>query len=632
MPRIVANTVKGLLLGIDRRKVEVPQVVSGKNFFVDIDGPRSGFSRVELAHNTFYRPKFLQAIEIDTATSSWIFTTQEVLEPDYAQARWKPKFTYPTITGEFPWTYARVGGKYYFTTRGAGLLEFDPNTNSVEVVTGGGLPSGVVSCCESGGRLIVLADGVVAWSAIDDGRNFTPSTSTGAGFQSLAIIGATSANSAYGVYKIPNGFMTFTANGIMRSLLIRSINPFRHDELGFEHVPLNSHCIIRMKDNSIIFLSEQGFFRTNGKAPEIWEPLMSEHFRLTVLPAMKDKSDGTVKLTYAGSREWLFVSYSTSGEKSVYNKAFVYSARAGEWGSFDRVHTAISEIRLLAGAYTGINVGFVDTEGSAYLFDFNTADSLYPELELWDYPYLGKVQYDARNEYGVIKFPTVGYWLTEDESSYQTPGTVYIRHSEVENVDSPDSATMEAGVAESNATQVGSSITFPTNALLGAGLVLYQLAIKQNDSQGLNASVEVGLFRLPINQSVAEYSYVTDVMIGMLAATTIGVVFEDWLSDYETDIFEDWPTISPDEFEDWGGGTASQSVYTATVKSSLDGYKAAETTPLELVERLSDGKTVIYSTYANGVYHAVNIAADEPGESFHLKSLELTINPAGQVM
>lgn len=637
--RIEANTVKGLILALDRRKVQVPQVLEGKNFFVDIDGPRSGFSRREIAHDAFEHPKFLQAIKTNADASSWVFTTSAVLAPDYANSRWIPIFTYPEITDNFPWTTALVGGKYYFATKGIGLLEFDPVRGSIESVSGGGVPANIVSCTESGGRLVVLAEGIVAWSAIDDGRDFAPSVTTGAGFQSLSLIGSGSYESLLGVYKTPLGFVTFTHDGLMMSTRIDSVNPFRHDQVAFTQTPLNAHCITHRRDNEIIFLTYQGFFSTSGKTPQEWQPLMSEYFRLQILPALRDVSEGIVKLTYTTIREWLFVSISDSLQKSVYNRAFVWSAKSNEWGIFNRTHTAISELRLIAGPFTGNNLGYVDEAGNGFVFSFDSVDLLFPKFDLWDYRYAGKPQYNARMEcincgstatYGVAKFPTVGYWLSIDESNLLIPGTVYTLKQEKEDTDSPSLDVLAAGVDEQSATNSGIQANFKTDAILGSGVRLYQLGIKSPDEKALDSYVEVGLFRAKREQDVDEFSLITDVSIGMLDSATIGIEYDDWLLDYSNDIYEDWSLVSPDVYEDWGLNSASQSIYTAKIEASLDGFTPLAGQDQTMDVKFRDGRTTEYTCYSTGLYHTIRLEANNPGESFHLKSLEISGRLAGR--
>lgn len=636
MPRVEANTVKGLTLALDRRKVTVPQVLEGKNFFVDIDGPRSGFSRQEIAHGGFEGPLFMQAFTTSQATATWFFTEDSIVKADILNRRWIPVLYYGAApSANFPWTHALVGGRHYFARRGNGLIEYDPIASTWKYVDGitygTDIPSDIVGCCEAGGRLIVIASGLVAWSPIDVGTNFTTTTATGAGFQLLSIVGSTQLDDAIGVYKTSEGFTAFTRNGTLRAQLVQGVVPFYFAPVAFTVNPINAWSIVTLYDSSLLMLTEQGFYSVkNGQYAE-WDPIMSEYFRLTLLPGLKQYGNGIVKLHFTNFRGWLFVSISETLQPSVYNKAYVWSAKSNEWGQFDRLHTGIAEMYLDTGPYKGTNIGYVNTAGDGFRFSFDSLDIMFPDFQLYTYNFRGYTQYGARIEFGTYKMPTVWYTATINEKQFPAPG-IYEIYAEMADVNSPSLEIISAGTVEQAATYVpaGTSI-MPTDYLQGAGMIHLDLTVSDYNEEALDSYIEVGLFRFGEGQAVSEYSMMNTVMVGMLDSATIGVSYTDWLEDYSDDVFADWSTGGI-TFEDWGLGSAASSTYSVRLESSIDGFNPIENMDNELSLVKSDGRSQLYDAYSTGVYHTVRIEAFEIGQSFHLKALELSGELAGRII
>lgn len=630
MARFEANTVKGLILALDRRKVTPPQVLDGRNFFVDVDGPRSGFSRSEMMHGLIEDPYFAEAFKTDADVDSWIFTRSAVVKFDWETGTFIPVFTYARAAVEFPWSTALVGGKHYFAKRGVGLIQYDPITDSWMNVTGGSVPVDIVGCCEAGGRLVVEATGIVAWSVIDDGTDFTPSTATGAGFQTLSLVGSFTLDSLLGVYRTADGFIAYTKNGLMKGEVVTSLSPFRFRKLAFTHVPCNPFCITFIDDDQHVFLTRLGFYTTKGAVPEIWQPLMGEYLRTAVIPHIADTVDGVARVKYFPASQWFFVSISDSLTASLYSRAFVYSPRSDEWGSFNKLHTSMMEVWISDGPHKGLNFGYMDSNGNAYKFTYDAVDLLFPELTWYNEVYSPPPQFPARIEFGVASMPSVGHIVSFNESIFPAPG-VFNLYDEKEDADSPELDTL--GVETPAASESGGVTSFPSYFDSAAGMIQLYLQYEPYAQSGLDSFVEVGLFRLMTQEGgedVSELSYITDVTVGMLGTATVGTIYEDYVADYSADIFEDW--LSATGFEDWGQSSAAGNTFTADIKSSFGGFDVMNDQEEELELVFESGKNSQYSCYSTGVYHSVFIRATEPGESFHLKALELSGNSAGRIL
>ena len=255
----------GLLPLVDSKRPERPYVVHGRNFLVHPDGPISSLGRREILTSAIMDPIGVYSFGIENNTRTLFFTRANVLEYDNANRRLIPLITFPVVPTDIqPWTEALVGGKEYFARKGVGLIEFDPTTGAWTLVTGTSIPTNIIACCESAGRLVVLAQGLYAWSAIDDGTNMVPDTATGAGFQSLSLIGATHPDAPLIVWKYSGGFLVYTTEGIIRAESVLAANPFRHTILSTRHIPLSALTVIPLDEARHVLLTRAGFFTTDG--------------------------------------------------------------------------------------------------------------------------------------------------------------------------------------------------------------------------------------------------------------------------------------------------------------------------------------------------------------------------------
>jgi len=349
MARLEANSIKGLIPALDRKKVTQPFVVDGKNFIVDVEGAKSGAGADQTAENFLAEPRYTQSFITDADTKAWIFTQGAILRPYYDEQQLEPVYVFTEPVEKQPWSHALVGGKHYFARRDVGLIEYDPLTDAwliVDGVTyGANIPDNIVACTESDGRLVVLAQGLVAWSTVDDGSDFALSTATGAGAQSLSILGSYSLDSVIGIYKVVDGFITMTRDGMMKSTITRTIIVFRHRVLSKKYVPVNAWSVVQDRDDSIIYLAIDGLYKTEGDIPKLWQPLMSEYLRIHILDVASDTSEGIFKLQYLLNRDYLIVHYAENAQKGIYTKAWMLAIKIDEWFSFDEVHTSICECR-----------------------------------------------------------------------------------------------------------------------------------------------------------------------------------------------------------------------------------------------------------------------------------------------
>lgn len=596
MANAEVTAFKGLIPAIDARRIQDPYVIDGANFFLGVDGPITGFSRELYVKELLKNPRYLQAFTLDNQQSSLLFTVDAVVEVDWDSRVFIVRYPYVQQSPQFPWTYAFVGGRHYFAKRDFGLLEYAGDASGWRVIdgitTGDGIPSGIASCASAGGRLVVAAIGVLAWSEIDNGRVFTTSTATGAGFQSLGLVNSYTADSIIGVYPVVDGVVTFTRNGILKSQLIDSVTTFRHYRVDTYYSPLNAWCITSLGDGRLVFLTQQGLYTIDVDVPSVWEPLMSEYFRTKLLPKVKLSSEGMFALEYLHTPEWLFLSVAEGGDFGLYTKAYVWSLKSNEWGSFNRPHTSIVDFYVVDAVETGLNAGYCDDVGNLYKYSASTDDLVAP---VWA---SGVVHWDS----ALV------------ESSYFAEGVLY-------------PAIVETGsefLAFASTTGY-----YDYHAQLGVPPV----------TAALDAFVVVGPFRLRDGEAALEFSHVVNLAVGTTSTAAISAGFEDWLNQPpDFDETDDLMTYSDTVVDDYmlyasDGAPAAEengSKYIATIHSSIDGVNNIQQVTSELFVVQNENRTIVFAADTTGVYFTVRISAEETGQSFQLKNIELQGNSAGR--
>ena len=172
---------KGLLPGLDRKRIDVPYTVDGRNFLVDIKGPVSGLGTTWHLHTEIANPRGVQTLETSDLLDTYIFTQDSINLVDADSRVVYPVFSHSIRILHWPWSRALVGSILYFANKEIGLVAYDIVAGTWKIITGNNIPTTVYACCESYGRLILLGQSAIHWSTIEDGSNagFLPSTSTG---------------------------------------------------------------------------------------------------------------------------------------------------------------------------------------------------------------------------------------------------------------------------------------------------------------------------------------------------------------------------------------------------------------------------------------------------------------------
>lgn len=631
MTRVTLTNIEGSYPSLDRKKVSNPFVAAGRNFIVDLDGPKSAFGCTK-THKKFAPAQLMQSFPVgDTifyfgrdADETYLQISQ--LDWPSRQITTVGKFISSDLTRpalRLPWSHALVGTYHYFANRTWGVLQYDPVAdNWVDVTSTIGIAN-IFFICESGGRLCCLAEGIASWSAIDDGMDNTPSTATGAGAQALSLVGTLEKNSDYlGIQKVSRGFLSFTSKGVMRSELIDSIIPFRHLPGEAKLVPFSAWCVTKITETDVIMLTRFGLYiSADGVEFEEYQAIQNEYFKQTEIPSLGGLRNGYVALHYSIARDELYVSFTQNQDPSNYTKAWVLYLKRDAWGLFNRGHKGFVFLDT-TGESVQYEQAFVDTAGRVCLLNnsanvtsieaVNTFGSYFQEL----------IEFTPRQIEGVNILATncrmagfSGYGLPAVAGFYELAGASETYKTENTG---PTATVVEGAVND-----------MPSNVTVNSGLILLGKTVQEPMLNSLNSYVEVGLVRLTDEQQNDQLTFITNVAISCLDATESDLEPDDWLLDYETDLFEDWLTATGSE--DWGLAAVAGSDYSQQIRGSLDGYQTFEDQLQDLEEVQTAGKTKFCSCECVGVFQSVIVSAEDVGQSFHLKTLEFTGTLAGRL-
>lgn len=623
---------KGILPALDRRQPTDKFVLDGQNFLIDAEGPYSAFGTQIVTQSRIRNPEDANTFRVQT--ENFLFTADAVLKYDTVSGIFYPIFTFPINNTDFPWSQAVVGGVHYFAKKNSAIFSYNPLTDTWVTVT-----TNVVSVphavTKSGGRLIILGDNDVQWSAIDNGTDLATDIEKGVGIQSLAIVGG---GNSLAILPTFDGFITYTSTGSMKSELVDSINPFRHFPLTGDQgiIPLSQYTVIETANNEHVILSKTGFYITTGKVPAPYQPLMSEFFRRQILPA-HDLTNATIfKLTFNADRQWFIVSIAENEQAFNYTIAYVLYIPRDEWGLFNRPHVGFGELSISEGTLKGFNFGFFDAEGYLHKFvDF-------PHLEQHadgakgiklpnNFHYFNdNFTPPSRSEDGVNIMSSLIQLNSIDETFFISFGTSLFEYTEIGSFPSP--ATPDDTSQPSTLTAFINDLSMQSS-LIELGWKQYSPIFGSIDS-----FIEVGLYRVQTEDDRPdEMTLVTDLTIGMLN-TPAGQTSENWLT-FSPDVEKDW--LNDDlEDEDWGVGVFSGVVYTAEIIGTLDGYNQYQDQRAVLEERTdivdedldeTTGRVRYFTCYNNAVYHIIRIETFNVDESFHLKTMDIMPIPAGRI-
>lgn len=280
---------------VDVVQTDEIKIIDGENFlpigmqYISVSGLRQLSARFELGER--YR-----LYHLSTTNSSQLFlTSSNGLYRIDTETNIPFKLVERNDDGVNRWTIAFVGGYYYFCGgNGTALYRYDMDTN--ELIISQSSSVNPVACCNSDGRLILLNDKQIIWSAMDDGENITPSLETGAGYQTLGKVGG---GIPITLSPIANGFLAFTSKGIVAAKVVNASTIFYFNQLLLTgNVVSTPDKVINLDDNTACFLTNNTLYLYDGATAQA---IIPNHIRWFL-------NTGRIAetwLDYDPSRSWL---------------------------------------------------------------------------------------------------------------------------------------------------------------------------------------------------------------------------------------------------------------------------------------------------------------------------------------
>lgn len=601
----------GLQPALDRRIVDKPFVMDGRNFLFNVQGPYSGFGRRKIALDRIADAAGVQAFEVGSG-AGFVFTRQGILQFDYASNTFVTVWPFTTpVTPGYGWTHCFIAGRDYFCAKGPGLFEYNPDTNSWRHMTSIYYSDRIVAIAECRGRLIVLDEFSYNWSALEDPDDMEPSLTTGAGIQSLAIISGT----AYKTVGLDDCFLVFTSEGIVIAEFSGGQAVFRHRVLSSVFRAINPMCIALIQDDSILFVDKTGFYTTDGKKPTIFDPVFSEYLSQTLIKSRDPSNLNAFRLMVDITTKLLLLSVSSTVSEDLFEMAWVNYMPKQQWGTYNEYHYGFINFIYTTDATNITAFSVVSKEG---YIERITGENFIDGTTLGDTGVFYRSSLDTVTFYAdnAWHFQThvefVDYYKPWEFEGFGTGWyTINTSTDSVLEEYDPLEETSGAGIFR---TYVDGYANF---GIEGPEVI----PIQQNT---LNAYILLGMFRYAELKFDDEMGLVTQMSVWSDPAGSD--VVEDWAT--MPDITEDWNLI--DGQEDWGFGVSSSDDFTTTLIGTLDGFNSFKE---QLLINLDTALGYInrYPADVSGIFHMTKLEALAMGQTFHLKSLEMSGTSAGRL-
>lgn len=586
--RFKATDIKGRTPALDATQSGDLFALEGRNYVFDSLGVKSPFANRLLTPVPFVRPEHAQGVRLRLRGGDRCFTllSDGIYEWDEDEGGWATIFQTPDLSvSPYRWTHQYLNGQMYFAHPSTGLLVLNLDTGICaphEDVAVGTLPR-IMSVTENNGRLVVMTDELYGWSAPSNGLNFGPAFG-GAGFQKISerVAGDPILALSYA-----RGVMTWTTGGIMRAEFTGDASVFRFRTLNTEYRPINSFCMARVDEDTVIFLDERGLFQSRGEAITPYAPVFNE-FLIGFLQDNKYRDGVNVRLEWDDRKRLLFLSYSDSYASPLYEKCFVYYPPLDKWGEFNESHYGILPFRIDGSERSDEYFGFVDESGRPRYWRRGGGREVRPESD---------VRLRAANLYRpVVQKPT--------QSLNEESGMVLSSSMKL-------SGFSRAGISKTEGYYVDGSTTPITAALTG-----------------LDSLFRFGLIRLAGDGPADSMAEVNSVLIRSVLSGKSDVLSVDFNLVPDGVADEDFNLLTG--LEDKGLGPVNYVNHTFELVGTVDGGTdfVRETPSLASF----NPELRAFTCSVPGIWHIVEIGAARVGEAFHIKTFELTATAAGRYL
>lgn len=583
-----ASDIKGFTPSIEPTRSDELFALAGRNYIFDTRGPKSAFGNRYLLPQALGKPEHSQGLRLKLRGGDRCFTfaSDSILEWDENAGGWKVIYVTPyTGSGPNRWTWGYLNGLLFFCHPRTGILVYTIETGICQPHgdIGIGTPDEALSIVINNGFLCVVTPILFAWSAPSNGLDFNP-TLGGAGFQLISdrVSGFPLAVTSY-----TRGCLTWTTGGVMRSEFSGDQAVFRHRALQTEYRPVNSFCTCKIDDDTVVILDERGLFQSKGEAPTPLTPIFNE-FLQDYLQNNNINLGTNVRIEWDELQRRMYISTSLTESNALYENCFVLYPNLDKWGQFNEQHYGILPLLIKDTERADDFYGFVDSDG---------------RVRYW--------QHTGSREIRV-----------EDSTTAQGANLVYPPMEKPFSFEDGEVGTIlsSSGVLNSFADV---EVDGPAGFYVWDGDSATALTPERT---GLDARVVFGLLRVLGQQSADQLGEVTGVMIRSLSEDNahVGTGFNiDPIAPATMNLNQLTPTTS-ERFVDENyvnhklriiGTLDAESVFTEQEPSLVGFAKSVR----------------YYSCSVIGLWHMMELRAEDVGESFHPVTFEVTAIPAGRL-
>ena len=557
---------------------------SGRNFIFDSLGPKSSFGNRQLMPQPRTAPSYVQGVRLKLRSGDrcFHFFGDGIWEWNEFLGGYKLVYLTPDTT-KVPgrWSYGYLAGYLFFCHPRVGILVYNIDTGLCvpHRQIGIGTPSNAMAIEVNNGRLCVMDPLFYSWSNPSDGLDFTPKLG-GGGFQLISdrVAGTPILLTGYA-----GGCLLWTTEGVLRSEFTGDAAVFRFRSLGTEYRPSNSFCSCRVDNDTMIILDERGLFQSKGDSITPFAPLFNE-FLIKYIREWKLSVDQNLRLEWDRLKRMLYVSVSHTYANAIYDLAFVYYPPLDKWGQFNEPHYGILPVLIDDGERSGDYFGFVDSDGI---------------VKYWS---------------GAPNREAEATTITQSKSNLFMPAIQ--RDSQYAPTD--EGRLMSSTLKISSFSMVGMT---QRAGYYEAGI----LTPKTVALTGLDSKLTFGLFRPTGPGESDDASEILNVLIRSEESNIGESTQIDWQAESGTD---DWQSGSGNV--DRGLGLLGYVNHKLRVIGTLDG-KTEWQSDVPMLE-LESPAGRYYSCSVVGVWHMIEITAADVGESFHIRTGEITATSAGRIL
>lgn len=579
--------IKGLTPAIEPTRSQDTFVLNGRNYVFDSRGPRSSFGNRLLLPQPIGAPDYVQGfrLKLRNEDRAFTFTSDSILEWRENLGGWRVIYvTHSTSLTPYRWTWGYLSGKLYFCHPATGILVYDIDTEVCRPHDGIGVPANAIAIEINNGVLTVIDPLNFSWSAPSDGMNFNPELG-GAGFQRISdrVSGYPLMVTSY-----TRGCLIWTTGGVMKSEFAGDVAVFRHRALQTEYRPINSFCTCRIDDDTVVILDERGLFQSRGDAMTPFAPLFNE-FVSSYIQDNQLKEGENVRIEWDELNRLLYVSTSLSYADSKFENCFVLYPNLDKWGQFNETHYGILPIEISGSERAGSHYGFVDSDARVrYWVDTGSREQN---------PLLGDTHVAADLKYPVIQKPL----------EYGDDG-VRIASS---------SGVISATASLDDAARAGYYLPASQQPVIPTRI-------------GLDSFLYLGLFRANPSTSVDELQEILTVAVRNILADNaiVGTGFN--ITPPVTQVSGADLNQTPEQLDHSFHDHENYVNHKLRIIGTLDGRTEYCSEVPSLTGFTRDVR--YYSCSVPGIWHIVELRAEEIGEAFHPVTFEFTSIRAGKLL